>query len=203
MVVTAPEQTRVSETVIVQVTDEKGRPVEGAVFLHGYVGGRAVSNKDGKVVTFFPQPRTYEYLVSKPGFAEATGEIKIVPGVVEFTAFGGIHIGPPPLPSQPPQTHNYRPGMPVQFRLRNIGSADIILPNTAPWHIESFDGKKIFVPVAAQMIVRLVPGEAREWQWQQQDMDNTQVSTSVYIVVLSCSEGEYRCLVNITPPGIQ
>lgn len=203
LVVKAPERARVSETVLIRVTDEKGNPVEGADFYHGYVGGRAVSSKKGEITTFFPRPLTYEYIVSKEGFTEATGTIEIVPGVVEFAAFGGVHIGPPPLPTQPPQINNFRSGMPVQFRLRNIGSSDITLPNTAPWRIETLDGRTAFTPVAATMLVRLAPGEAKEWQWQQEDDDGKQVSTGNYIVVLNCSEGEYRCLVNIIPQGVQ
>ncbi len=203
LVVRAPEQSRVSETVVIQVTDEKGRPVEGASFLHGYVGGSGTTDKNGEVATFFSQPGTFDYMVAKQGFTAAKGKIHIVPGIVEFIAFGGIHVGPPPPPGQPPQTNNYRPGMPVQFRLRNVGSAEITLPNTAPWRIDSYAGKTVFTPVAATMVVRLAPGEAKEWQWQQQDASGNRVSPGTYLVVLRCSEGEYRCLINIVQSGVQ
>ena len=203
LIVRAPGQARVSETVVIQVNDEDGRPVAGASFVHGYIGGTGTTDQNGEVATFFSQPGTYEYTVSKQGFSPATGKITIVPGTVEFTAFGGIHVGPPPLPGQAPQSHNYRPGMPVQFRIKNIGSKEITMPDTAPWRIDRYADGTIFTPVAAPMVVRLAPGEIKEWQWQQQDNNGAQVGFGPYLVVLRCSEGEYRCLVNIVQSGVQ
>jgi len=203
LIIIAPEQARVSETVVIKVTDEKRRPVEGARFSHGYVGGTGITNKNGEVATFFAQPSTCEYLTTKPGFAEEKRTINIVSGVIELAAFGGIHVGPPPLPGQPTQANNYRPGMSVQFRTKNIGNKEITLANSAPWQIDSYDGKVVFRPVALQVIFSLAPGEIKEWKWEQKDSSSNQVKEGTYLVVLRCSEGEYRCLFNIVPTGLQ
>ena len=203
LTIKAPEQARVSETVVIKVTDEKGRPVEEARFSHSYVGGAGITNKNGEVATFFSQPGTYEYLVTKPGFSEEKRTVNIVSGVVELVAFGGIHVGPPPPPSQPAQANNYRPGMPVQFRIKNIGIKEITLPNSAPWQIDTDNGKVVFSPVALQVTVSLAPGETKEWNWEQKDNNGNQVEEGTYLVVLRCSEGEYRCLFNIVPEGLQ
>ena len=203
LVIKAPEQTRVNETVVIKVTDEKGRPVEKAHFSHGYVGGTGITDKKGEVATFFSQPGTYEYKVTRPGFSEEKGTINIVHGAVELIAFDGIHIGPPPLPDEPAQANNYRPGMLVQFRIKNIGVKEISLPNSAPWQIQTVDGKMMFSPVALQVIASLAPGETKEWNWEQKDNHGNQVKEGTYLVVLCCSEGEYRCLFNIMPEGLQ
>jgi len=38
-----------------------------------------------------------------------------------------------------------------------------VLDNSAPWKIQSREGEIVFEPVALQAIVRLAPGEDREW----------------------------------------
>jgi len=49
------------------------------------------------------------------------------------------------------------------------------------------------------VIVPLASGESEEWSWDQKDDNGNQVKEGRYIVVLSCSEGEYRCWFNIVP----
>jgi len=57
--------------------------------------------------------------------------------------------------------------------------------------------------VALQVIVPLAPGGTRERAWDQKDNNGNQVKVDSYIAVLSCSEGEYRCRLNIVPQGLQ
>ena len=106
-------------------------------------------------------------------------------------AFDGI------LPLLPPgQTftgeQHYKPGMTVRFRFKNTGNNEIVLNNSAPWEIQSREGETVFEPVATQAIVRLAPGQAKEWTWNQKDKNDHQVSEGSYMVALKCSEGEYR-----------
>ena len=176
LVIQAPEEARVSETVVITVTDESGRPVGGTqLYSPDYLGE---TDRSGKLATFFMQPASYDLLarrgkIGEPGFCEGRGTIKIVPGVVELVAFGGVHVGPPALPSQPAQTNNYRPGIPVKFRIKNIGAKEIISPNSAPWVIETRDGKMVFAPLALQVIVPLAPDATKEWTWDQKDTRST------------------------------
>lgn len=210
--ISVPNQARVSETVVIKVTDESGRPVVGASLSSNseITGGAYIgkTDKEGKIVAFFEHPVTYNLTarrgrVGEPGFAEAEETINIVPSPVELVAFGGVHIGPPPLPGQPAQTNNYRPGMVVKFRVKSIGLKEITLPNSAPWKIQTGDGKAVFSPVALQVIVPLAPDATKEWSWDQKDNNDTQVKEGAYILVLSCSEGEYRCRFSIVPEGLQ
>ncbi len=203
LIITAPAQARTGETVVIKVTDERGRPVEKAHFTHGYVGGTGATNRNGEVAIFFPHVGTYEYLVTKPGLCEEKRTIKIISGVVELGVFGGIHIGPPPVPGQPVHANNYRPGMPVQIRVKNIGHREITLPNSAPWKINTFGGEAVFTPVSLQVVVSLAPGETKEWSWEQKDNNGNQVKEGTYLVVLNCSEGEYRCLFTIVMERLQ
>jgi hypothetical protein len=60
------------------------------------------TDKEGNLVTFFEQPASYGLSarrgeVGKPGFAEGKQNTRIVPGTVELIAFGGFHVGPPPI----------------------------------------------------------------------------------------------------------
>ena len=203
LIVKAPEKARVSESVIIKVTDENGHPVFGARFYHGYVGGTGTTDKNGEVVTFFTQPGTFEYSVMKSGFTEAKGTVEIGPGVVELIAFGGIHVGPPPAPGQPAQTNSYRPGMMVRFMVTNVGTEEITLSNSAPWEIRTLDNEVVFQPVALQVIVSLAPGGTKEWSWEQKDNNGSQVKEGTYLIVFRCSEGEYRCLFSIVPAALQ
>ena len=117
--------------------------------------------------------------------------VSISPGPIELQAFDGI---PPLLP--PGQTftgeQHYKPGMTVRFRFKNTGDKEITLNNPAPWKMQSREGEIVFEPLAIQAIVPLAPGEAKEWTWNQRDKDDLQVSEGGYMVVLKCSEGEYR-----------
>lgn len=212
LVIQAPEQARVSETVVIKVTDGSGRPVVGAgVYSDNEVTGGAYigeTDKEGQIVTFFEHPVSYALTArqgkaGEPRFAEGKGTIDIVPGLVELAAYGGFHVGPPPLPSQPAQTNNYRPGMTVKLRMKNIGLSEITPSNSAPWKIQTSDDKVVFSPVALQVIIPLAPGESKGWTWDQKDNNGNQVKEGRYIVVLSCSEGEYRCWFNIVPEGLQ
>jgi hypothetical protein len=199
-----PEQARAAETIVIKVIDDAGKPVSGTrIYSPEYLGDTA---EDGTLVIFFKEPGDYELTARKgetgePGFAEAKGMIRIIPSPIELEAFEGV---PPLLP--PGETYSgdqhYRPGMTVRFSLRNIGNAEIILNNSAPWMIQSREGEVVFEPVALQAIVPLAPGEATEWTWNQKDKDNHQVSEGGYIVVLNCSEGEYRLRFWIVPEGM-
>ena len=128
------DQARASETVVIKIIDDAGKPVSGArIYSPEYLGDTA---KDGSLVTFFKEPSDYELVARKgkagePGFAEAKGMISIIPSPIELQAFEGI----PPLLS-PGQTYtgeqHYKPGMTVRFSLRNTGDTEIILNNSAP-----------------------------------------------------------------------
>jgi len=208
LLIQSPEQARVGETVVIKVTDESGKPAAGAGFYcdNEITGGAYIgeTDKKGQIVTFFEHPVDYTLMVRRgktgePRFAEGNGTIRIVPGPVELIVFGGFHVGPPPLPGQPAQENNYRPGMAVKLRVKNIGVNEISLPNSAPWEIQTGDGKLVFTPVALQLIVPLASGESKEWSWDQKDNNGNQVKEGRYILALSCSEGEYRCWFNIVP----
>lgn len=208
LLIQAPEQARVGETVVIKVTDESSKPVAGAgVYSDNEITGGAYigeTDKEGQIVTFFEHPVDYTLMVRRgktgePRFAEGNGIIRIAPGSVELIVFGGVHVGSPPLPGQPAQENNYRPGMTVKFRVKNIGLNEITLPNSAPWEIQTGGGKVVFSPVALQVIVPLASGESEEWSWDQRDDNGNQVKEGRYIVMLSCSEGEYRCWFNIVP----
>ena len=82
--------------------------------------------------------------------------------------------------------------MTVRFRFKNTGDKEITLNNSAPWKMQSREGEIVFEPIAAQAIVPLAPGEAREWTWNQKDKDGHQASEGGYMVAFKCSEGEYR-----------
>lgn len=199
-----PEQARASETVVIKVTDDADRPVsEARVYSPEYLGDTA---EDGSLATFFKEPGDYELTARKGetgelGFAEANSTIRIIPSPIELEAFDGI---PPLLP--PGETYggdqHYQPGMTVRFSLRNTGDTEITLNNSAPWKIQSREGEVVFQPVALQAIVPLAPDEAKEWIWNQKDKDDHQVSEDGYIVVLNCSEGEYRLRFWIIPEGM-
>jgi hypothetical protein len=198
--------------VTIKVTDGSGKPVAGAgVYSDNEITGGAYigqTDKQSQIVTFFEHPVSYRLTARRgkagePGFAEGKGTIRIVPGAVELIVFGGVHVGPPPLPGQPARENSYRPGMAVKFRVKNIGLNEITLSNSAPWKIQAGDSKVVFSPVALQVIVPLAPGEGKEWSWEQKDNNGNQVKEGRYIVVLSCSEGEYRCWFNIVPERLQ
>jgi hypothetical protein len=199
-----PDQAIASETVVIKIIDNAGKPVSGArIYSPQYLGD---TDKDGRLVTFFKEPGDYELDVRKgktgePGFAEAKGIISIMPSPIELQAFDGI---PPLLPPGKTYTgeQHYKPGMTVRFRFKNTGDTEIILNNSAPWKIESREGEIVFEPVALQAIVQLAPGEAKEWTWNQKDKDDRQVSEGGYMVVLKCSEGEYGLRLWIIPEGM-
>ena len=92
--------------------------------------------------------------------------------------------------------------MTVRFRLKNIGSTEITLDNSSPWRIETREGKSVFEPVALQVVASLAPSEEKEWTWNQRDAGERQVSEGGYIVVLKCSEGEYRLRFWVIPEGM-
>jgi len=206
LIIQVPIQARVSETVVIKVTDENGRPVSGArLYNPDYLGE---TDTEGRLLTFFQQPGSCDLLarrgkVGEPGFAEGKGAIEIVPGVVELVMVGGINIGPPPLPGQPGQTNSYHPETTVRFKMANIGTKEITMSNSAPWEIRTGDNQTVFQPVALQVIVSLAPGETKEWSWEQKDNNGNQVKEDTYVVVLQCSEGEYRCLFSIVPATLQ
>ncbi len=199
-----PEQARASETVVIKVTDDADRPVsEARVYSPEYLGDTA---EDGSLATFFKEPGDYELTVRKgetgdPGFAEANSTISIIPSPIELEAFDGIQPLLPPGETYIGDQH-YQPGMTVRFSLRNTGDTEITLSNSAPWKIQSREGEIVFQPVALQAIVPLAPDEAKEWIWNQKDKDDHQVSEDGYIVVLNCSEGEYRLRFWIIPEGM-
>lgn len=205
LIVQAPEQARVSETVVIKVTDENDHPVSRVrLYDPDYLGE---TDNNGELVTFFQQAGNYELLArwgkaGEPGFAQGKGEIEVVAGVVELFMFGGVNIGPPPL-GKPAQISNYYPGMPVEFRIKNIGVKEFTLPNSAPWHIVAADGKLVFSPTALQVIISLSPGETKEWSWDQRNTNGNQAKEGSYILVLRCSEGEYRSAFNIIPARLK
>jgi hypothetical protein len=91
----------------------------------------------------------------------------------------------------------------VRFRVTNVGTEEMTLPNSAPWEIRTIDNEVVFQPVALQVIVSLTPGETKEWSWEQKDNNGSQVKEGTYLIVLRCSEGEYRCLISIVPTALQ
>lgn len=199
-----PDQARASETVVIKIIDDAGKPISGVrIYSPEYLGDTA---KDGSLVTFFKEPGDYEIVARKgktgePGFTEAQGMISIIPSHIELQAFDGI------LPLLPPgQTYtgdqNYKPAMTVRFSFKNTSDTEILLNNSAPWKIQSREGETVFEPIALQAIVQLAPGEHKEWTWNQKDNDDRQVSEDGYMVVLKCSEGEYSLRFWIIPEGM-
>lgn len=191
-----PDQARTNETVIITVTDNNGNPMkEVRVYSPEYLGD---TDKDGKLKTFFKECGEYHLSARKgkadePGFIEKedAGKINIITGPVEFESFDGI------MPLMPPgQTftgeHHYKPGMTVRFRLKNISDKNILLDNSAPWKIQGRTGEEAFQPIALQVITQITPGEYKEWTWNQKDNNNLQLDEGGYVIVLRCSEGEYR-----------
>jgi len=201
-----PEQARASETVVLTITNDNGKAIPGVrVYSSEYLGE---TDKDGRLVTFFKESGDYELSSRKgktgePGFTEvkSIGTIRIIPSPIELQAFDGI---PPLLP--PGQTYtgeqHYRPEMTVRFRLKNIGSTEITLDNSSPWKIETLEGDTVFEPVALQVLASLATGEEKEWIWDQKDAYERQASEGSYIVVLTCSEGEYRLRFWVIPEGM-
>src|SRR4030042_4243919 len=88
-----PDQARASETVVIKIIDNAGKPVSGArIYSPQYLGD---TDKDGRLITFFKEPGDYELDVRKgktgeTGFAEAKGIISIIPNPIELQAFDGI-----------------------------------------------------------------------------------------------------------------
>lgn len=199
-----PEQAKASETVVVTITNGDGIVAPGVrVYSPEYLGE---TDQDGRLVTLFKEPGEYELTARKgkagePEFAETKSLINIVPGPIELLAFNVIV---PPMP--PGQTYtggqHYKPGMTVRFRLKNIGSTEIILNNSSPLKIETREGISVFEPVALQVVTSLAPGEAKEWTWNQEDTNQHQVDEGGYVIVFKCSEGEYRLRVWVIPENM-
>jgi hypothetical protein len=191
-----PDQVRTSETVVITITDNVGNPMgDVRIYSPEYLGD---TGNDGKLVTFFKEPGEY-YLSARtgkadePGFIDAKdiGMINIIAGSVELESFDGL------LPLMPPgQTftgeYSYKPGMTVRFRLKNISDKDILLDKSAPWKMQSRTGEEVFQPIALQVITQIEPGEAKEWTWNQKDNNDLQAGEGGYVIILRCSEGEYR-----------
>jgi hypothetical protein len=199
-----PDEARASEMVVIKITDDYGKPLSGVrIYSPEFLGDTA---KDGSLVTFFTELADYNLYARKgktgePGFAEAKGVISIIPGSIELQAFEGI---PPLLPSGGTYTgeQHYKPGMIVRFRFKNTGDTKIILNNSTPWKIQNREGEIVFEHSALQSIVQLVPGEDKEWTWNQKGKNDRQVSEGGYIVVFKCSEGEYALRFWIIPAGM-
>ena len=199
-----PYQAKTGEMVVIKIIGEGGELVSGVrIYSPEYLGDTAI---DGSLRTFFKEPGDYQLSARRgktgePGFAETKGVISIIPGPIELQAFDGIK---PLLPPGKTYTgeHHYKPGMTVRFSFKNIGDREIILNNSAPWKIQSREGEIVFEPVALQAIVRLAPGEYKEWIWNQEDKHKLQVGEGGYMVVLKCSEGEYGLRFWIIPKGM-
>lgn len=214
-----PGQAGASEIVVIKIADDAGKPVSGVrIYGPGYLGDITES---GGLVTFFWEPGDYELIGRKtktggPGsaeheemsgvFDEVKGRITIIPSPVELRTFDGI---PPLLP--PGQIFAgelaYKPGMTVRFRLKNLSNEVIVLYSPVPWKIQSRKGETVFEPdgvpsvIKVPPVIKLAPGESREWNWNQQDKDRQQVSEGGYMVVLRCSKGEYGLGFSIVPEG--
>lgn len=58
---------------------------------------------------------------------------------------------------------SFRKSEPVAFRLINNYDEDLILPNSAPWIVKSYNGEIVFFPIILQVITEIEPGSYREW----------------------------------------
>jgi len=84
------------------------------------------------------------------------------------------------------------------FGIINKGDSTIMLRNSAPWYIEREEGgkwKKIFSPVALQVIVPLGYNESREWTWNQNiDKDKAAEPGNYRVVIADEYRVEFRIL---------
>ena len=79
----------------------------------------------------------------------------------------------------------YFVGEPVNFTLTNIGSDTIMLPSTSPWYIEDDGYNFVFGPVGLTIIIDVLPGQSKEWSWNQKNGDDIQVIPGYYYTVLN------------------
>jgi len=87
----------------------------------------------------------------------------------------------------------FRISDPVEFLLINNCNDSVILPSSAPWRIESLEGKVMFKPVSLQVLVEVKPGEEIRWAWDQKDNDEKQVPAGCYYVVIdTLNKGSFR-----------
>lgn len=85
----------------------------------------------------------------------------------------------------------------VVLVLRNECDFPVTLPNTAPWVVLDSEGRLVFSPIAAQVLVEVGPGESRRWVWEQVDNEGRKVEPGLYFAEVLTSAGKFTALFEI------
>ncbi|MGA3192712.1 MAG: thermopsin family protease [Candidatus Bathyarchaeia archaeon] len=92
----------------------------------------------------------------------------------------------------------YAIGDTVIVGFQNTGSTTITLSNTAPWVILDASGRVVYNPIAEYVLVSVLPGEKREWGWNQKDYSGQQVSSGTYTLQITTWAGSFTAKFNVT-----
>lgn len=81
---------------------------------------------------------------------------------------------------------------PVCFDWTNTDAAWHELPSTDPWHIQDEEGKTVYGPVAADVMVPAPPGHSHPGCWHQQDAGRDPVPDGTYTLVFRYDATDIR-----------
>jgi hypothetical protein len=91
----------------------------------------------------------------------------------------------------------YVAGGNVVLGFNNTGSTTITLTSTAPWVILDALGTPVYQPIAAMMLVSVLPGQSMTWGWNQVNNAGQQVAPGTYIFQIQTLAGSFAATFRI------